>query len=182
MRFGVLAGVNGVMKLSRPISVNLWFDTQAEEAANYYVGIFENSRIERVTHYTKEGKEVHGMPEGSVMTVEFYLDGQQFIALNGGPIFKFNEAISLVIGCDTQAEIDYFWDKLSAGGDPSAQQCGWLKDKFGVSWQVVPNMLSQMYSTSGERHTAPLMRAMLKMHKLDIAKLEAAFTGEEALW
>src|ERR671914_800913 len=118
----------------------LWFDSEAEEAAQYYVGIFKNSRILRITRYGKAGHEIHGKPAGSVLTVEFELDGQKFTALNGGPNFKFNEAISLEVHCETQDEIDFYWEKLSAGGDPKAQVCGWLKDKFGLSWQVVPTM------------------------------------------
>ena len=116
----------------------LWFDSQAEEAAKYYTGIFKNSKITNVSHYTEAGREIHGRKAGSVMTVAFELDGQPFTALNGGPDFKFNEAISFQVICETQKEIDHYWDKLSQGGDPKAQQCGWLKDKFGLSWQVVP--------------------------------------------
>src|SRR5437588_6602157 len=128
----------------------LWFDDQAEEAANYYCGIFGNSRIVTVTRYGKAGYEVHRRPAGSVMTVAFELEGQPFTALNGGPLFKFNEAISLQIYCDTQEEIDYYWTRLTAGGDPAAQQCGWLKDRYGVSWQVVPVAVLQMMKEPGE--------------------------------
>ena len=116
----------------------LWFDNQAEEAAKYYVSIFKNSKIGAISRYGEAGREVHRRPPGSVMTVEFELDGQAFTGLNGGPLFKFNEAVSFQVNCATQAEVDYYWDKLTAGGDPKAQQCGWLKDRFGVSWQVVP--------------------------------------------
>jgi predicted 3-demethylubiquinone-9 3-methyltransferase (glyoxalase superfamily) len=119
------------MKITQKIAPCLWFDDQAEEAANFYTGIFKNSRITKISHYGKEGHEIHGRPAGSVLTVAFELDGQAFTALNGGPVFKFNEAISLQIYCDTQEEIDHYWNKLSAGGDAKAQQCGWLKDKYG---------------------------------------------------
>ena len=129
------------------ISANLWFDRQAEEAVNYYMSIFRNSRIIRVTYYGEEGHDIHKMPAGSVMTIEFELEGQTFVALNGGPVFKFNEAVSFIVNCDTQAEIDYYWDKLSRDGDKNAQQCGWLKDKFGLSWQIVPSTLSEMFSS-----------------------------------
>ena len=128
------------MATMQKITSNLWFDREAEEAAKYYVSIFKDSSIKRITHYGKEGFEIHGMREGTVMTVEFILAGQTFVALNGGPHFKFNEAISFIVNCEPQEEVDYFWDTLSDGGDKNAQQCGWLKDKFGVSWQVVPKM------------------------------------------
>src|SRR5499433_1866874 len=119
----------------------LWFDNQAEEAANFYVSIFENSKIGHVTRYGEAGFEIHGRLAGTVMTVEFQLDGQNFVALNGGPVFKFNEAISFQVHCQTQEDIDHYWDDLSRGGDKNAQQCGWLKDKYGVSWQIVPSVL-----------------------------------------
>jgi predicted 3-demethylubiquinone-9 3-methyltransferase (glyoxalase superfamily) len=118
----------------------LWFDDQAEEAVKFYTSVFRNSRVGNVTRYGTAGYDQHKRPPGSVMTVDFELDGQAFTALNGGPVFKFNEAISLQVNCETQEEIDYYWDKLSEGGDEEAQQCGWLKDKYGVSWQVVPNI------------------------------------------
>ena len=148
----------------------LWFDTQAEEAAKYYCGIFKNSRITQVQRYGKAGKEIHGKPEGSVMVAEFEIDGQKFTALNGGPHFKFNEAVSFQVMCEDQKEIDYYWDKLTAGGDPKAQQCGWLKDKFGLSWQVVPKNMPDLSSPSGQR----MMDAFLKMKKIDIAAIERA--------
>src|ERR1700704_2423609 len=122
-----------------------WFDDQAEEAAKYYMGIFKNSKIVAITRYPAAGFEVHHRPAGSVMTVVFELDGQTFTALNGGPLFKFNEAISLMVNCDTQEEIDDYWEKLSAGGDPTAQQCGWLKDRFGLSWQVAPRDMDKLF-------------------------------------
>jgi predicted 3-demethylubiquinone-9 3-methyltransferase (glyoxalase superfamily) len=149
----------------------LWFDTEAEEAANYYVSIFPNSRITTVSRYPSEGTEVHRQPAGSVMVAVFELDGQPFTALNGGPKFKFNEAVSFQIPCENQEEIDYYWDKLTEGGDPKAQQCGWLKDKFGLSWQVIPRHMDKLFS-SGNRGAA--MQAMLKMKKIDIAEIERA--------
>jgi predicted 3-demethylubiquinone-9 3-methyltransferase (glyoxalase superfamily) len=148
----------------------LWFDTQAEDAAKYYCGIFKNSKIKKTQRYGKAGKEIHGKPEGSVMVVEFEIDGQTFTALNGGPHFKFNEAVSFQVMCEDQKEIDFYWDKLTAGGDPKAQQCGWLKDKFGLSWQVVPKNMPDLSSPSGQR----MMDAFMKMKKIDIAALERA--------
>ena len=148
----------------------LWFDTQAEDAAKYYCGIFKNSRIIQVQRYGKAGFEVHGKPEGTVMVVDFELDGHRFTALNGGPEFKFNEAVSFEILCDDQQEIDYYWGKLTAGGDPKAQVCGWLKDKYGLSWQVVPRNMPDFSSPAGQR----AMEAFLKMKKIDIAALERA--------
>ena len=163
------------------ITSNLWFDTQAEEAAKYYVSIFKNSKIGRVSLYGKEGFEIHGRPAGSVMTVEFTLEGQTFLALNGGPYFSFNEAISFIVNCETQDEIDYYWKKLSEGGDPKAQQCGWLKDKFGLSWQVVPTIIDDMIADPDTRKSGAVMNALLKMKKLDIQKLKAAYNQEEVL-
>src|SRR5437667_7553718 len=122
----------------------LWFDDKAEEAAKFYTSIFRNSKITATTRYGEAGREIHGRPAGSVMTVAFELDGHGFTALNGGPVFKFNEAISFQVNCDTQQEVDHYWDKLSAGGDEKAQQCGWLKDKYGVSWQIVPKILVEL--------------------------------------
>jgi len=155
----------------------LWFDDQAEEAAKFYTTIFPNSKITIVTHYGEAGREIHGRPPGSVMTVAFELDGQPFTALNGGPVFKFNEAISLEIHCDTQKEVDYYWEKLTEGGDAKAQQCGWLKDKFGVSWQVVPKVLLEMINDPDARKFDRAFEAMLKMKKLDIAELQRAYAG-----
>jgi predicted 3-demethylubiquinone-9 3-methyltransferase (glyoxalase superfamily) len=152
----------------------LWFDNQAEDAAKFYTGIFNNSRITTVSRYGKAGQEVHGRPEGSVMVAAFELDGQSFTALNGGPLFKFNEAVSLQVMCETQEEIDYYWDKLSAGGDPKAQQCGWLKDKFGLSWQIVPRMMSELFKGPSSDKAERTMNAMLQMKKLDIDNLRNA--------
>ena len=156
----------------------LWFDSQAEEAARYYTGIFKNSKIGRIARYGEAGREVHGRPAGSVMTIEFELEGQPFTALNGGPVFSFNEAISFQIGCDTQEEVDYYWDRLTRGGDVKAQQCGWLKDKYGLSWQVVPNVLEKMMTDPDREKSGRAMEALLQMKKLDIEELERAFRGE----
>jgi predicted 3-demethylubiquinone-9 3-methyltransferase (glyoxalase superfamily) len=153
----------------------LWFDSQAEEAARFYASVFKNSKIGRISRYGKEGFEVHGKPEGAVLTVEFEIDDQAFTALNGGPMFKFNEAVSFQVHCETQAEVDHFWDKLSAGGDEKAQQCGWLKDKYGVSWQIVPDALMRMLQDKDAAKSGGVMKAMLQMKKLDIKKLEQAY-------
>ncbi len=158
----------------------LWFDSQAEEAAKFYVGIFPNSRINAITRYGNAGKEIHGRDAGSVMTVEFELNGQPFTALNGGPHFKFNEAVSFQIMCRTQDEIDRYWEKLGAGGDPAAQQCGWLKDRYGLSWQVVPEGMEEMFRDEKSPGAERAMNAMLGMKKLDIAELREAFEGETA--
>ncbi len=155
----------------------LWFDDRAEEAANYYLSIFPNSAITAISRYSEVGREFHGKEPGTVLTVEFTLDGQTMTALNGGPIFKFNEAVSLQVMCDTQTEVDHFWDRLSAGGDPAAQQCGWLKDKFGLSWQVAPKCLAEMMTSPDAKKTARTMAALFGMKKLDKATLEAAFAG-----
>jgi predicted 3-demethylubiquinone-9 3-methyltransferase (glyoxalase superfamily) len=156
------------------ITPNLWFDKNAEEAVKFYTSIFKNSAIGKVSRFGKEGFEIHKMPEGTVMTIEFELEGQKFMALNGGPVFKFSEAISFVVSCDTQNEIDYYWNKLSEGGDPRAQQCGWLKDKFGLSWQIIPPILAQLLSISDKSRSAKVMNAMLRMKKIVIADLEEA--------
>jgi predicted 3-demethylubiquinone-9 3-methyltransferase (glyoxalase superfamily) len=153
------------------------FDDQAEQAARLYTGIFKNSRILRITRYGKAGFEIHGRPAGTVLTVEFELDGQKLTALNGGPAFKFNEAVSLEVHCETQDEIDYYWEKLSAGGDPKAQQCGWLKDKYGLSWQVVPTLLTEMLTNEKSEKSQRAFAALLQMKKLDIAALKRAYNG-----
>ena len=155
----------------------LWFDNQGEEAAKFYVSLFENSAMGAVTRYGKEGVEVHGRPEGSVLTVSFRLEGQEFTALNGGPHFKFSEAISFVVRCETQTEVDRYWDKLGDGGDQRAQQCGWLKDKYGVSWQIVPAALFEMMSGTDRIKSERVMRAMLQMQKLDLAALRREYGG-----
>jgi len=159
------------------ISPSLWFDTQAEEAAEFYTGIFPNSKVNRIARYPEAGEDIHKMTPGSIMTVDFELDGQPFIALNAGPVFKFNEAISFVVHCDSQHEINELWDKLGEGGDPNAQQCGWLKDKFGVSWQIVPTALIPLMMDPNPSKAASVFGAMLKMKKLDIAALERAAEG-----
>jgi predicted 3-demethylubiquinone-9 3-methyltransferase (glyoxalase superfamily) len=155
----------------------LWFDIQGEEAAKFYTGIFKNSRIVKIAHYGEAGREIHGRPAGSVMTVAFELDGQRFTALNGGPIFKFNEAVSFQVDCETQEEVDYYWDRLSEGGDQKAQQCGWLKDRYGLSWQVVPRILIDMMSDPDTQKSGRAMTAMLQMKKIDIAGLKRAYAG-----
>lgn len=155
----------------------LWFDTQAEEAARFYCSLFKNSRILSVSRYGEAGHEVHGRPAGSVMIVAFELAGQTFTALNGGPQFKFNEAISFQVSCDTQEELDRYWDALSAGGDEAAQQCGWLKDRYGLSWQIVPAMLPDLMTDADPHKTDRIMETMLKMKKLDIAALKRASQG-----
>ncbi|HEU0014375.1 MAG TPA: VOC family protein [Longimicrobium sp.] len=152
----------------------LWYADQAEEAARYYVGIFPNSRIVSISRYGSVGIEIHGRPAGSVMTAEFELDGQRFTALNGGPAFTFNEAVSLQVFCSDQEEIDYYWAKLGEGGDPRAQQCGWLKDRFGLSWQVIPEMMDELFEDHQSLGAQRTMAAMLRMQKLDIAELRRA--------
>jgi predicted 3-demethylubiquinone-9 3-methyltransferase (glyoxalase superfamily) len=169
------------MAISQRITPCLWFDTEAEEAAKYYTGIFKNSKIGKITHYGEAGRETHKRPPGSVLTVAFELDGVQFTALNGGPLFKFNEAVSFQIICKDQKEVDYYWEKLTAGGDPSAQVCGWLKDKFGLSWQVVPSIMPDLVGDPNSEGSQRAMAAMMKMKKLDIAELERADNGEEAM-
>jgi len=166
------------MHVSQRISPCLWFDHQAEEAATFYVSIFKNSKITSVARYTKAWHEIHKRPAGSVMTVAFELDGQAFTALNGGPEFRFNEAVSLQVNCNNQEEVDYYWDKLSKGGDPKAQQCGWLKDKYGLSWQIVPTVLPEMLKDHESQKAQRAMEAMLRMKKIDIRELERAVAGE----
>ncbi len=150
----------------------LWFDNKAEEAAKFYTSIFKNSKILNIARYDKASAKASGRPEGSAMTVEFKLNGQKFVALNGGPIFKFSEAISFVVDCETQKEVDNYWKKLSA--DPKSGQCGWLKDKFGLSWQIVPKQLGEMLSDKDPKKAGAVMQAMLQMKKIDIAKLQKA--------
>lgn len=157
----------------------LWFDKEAEEAVDFYVSIFKNAKKGAVTRYGKSTEEVSGKPAGSVMTVAFELEGQDFLALNGGPDFKFTEAVSFMINCDTQEEVDHYWDKLSEGGDEKAQQCGWLKDKYGLSWQVVPTVMDEMLRDAEIERSDRVMRAMLGMKKPDIRALRDAY-GEQA--
>ena len=165
------------MPALRKITPCLWFDDQAEEAANFYVSVFPDARILKVSRYGEAGHEIHGRPPGSVMTVLFELAGQTFTALNGGPVFRFSEAVSFEIACATQEELDYFWDRLSEGGDPRAQQCGWLKDRYGVSWQVVPTVLSELVKDPDSPASQRAMEAMLRMKKLEIRELEEAYGG-----
>jgi len=153
----------------------LWFDGTAEEAVKFYVSIFKNSKIGMLSRYGKEGQEIHKQPEGRVMAVDFELDGQLFTALNGGPLFKFNESVSFQVHCETQEEVDHYWNALSMGGDPKAQQCGWLKDKYGLSWQVVPTVLPKLLTDKNKEKSERVMKALLQMKKLDIAGLARAY-------
>jgi predicted 3-demethylubiquinone-9 3-methyltransferase (glyoxalase superfamily) len=155
----------------------LWFADEAEEAARFYTGIFPNSRITTITRYSEVGNEIHRRPPGSVMVVAFELDGHSFTALNGGPVFMFNEAISLQVNCKTQEEIDHYWEELSAGGDPRAQQCGWLKDRYGVSWQVVPDSVEELFVDGESPGAKRAMAAMLGMKKIDIDEMRRAYAG-----
>jgi predicted 3-demethylubiquinone-9 3-methyltransferase (glyoxalase superfamily) len=157
---------------AKKITPCLWFDTQAEEAAKFYASVFKNSKIGKVSRYGKEGFEVHGKKAGTVMTVEFELEGQKFLALNGGPHFKFNEAVSFQVPCETQEEIDYFWSTLAKDGEEG--RCGWLKDKFGLSWQVFPRALPEMLTDGNSETAQRVMRSMLQMRKIDIAALRRA--------
>ena len=166
------------MQISQKITPCLWFDDQTEEAVEFYTSIFRNSRIVKTTRYGEAGYDVHGKRAGTVMAVAFELDGQAFTALNGGPIFKFNEAISFQVNCETQEEVDYFWAKLTEGGDEKAQQCGWLKDKYGVSWQIVPAVLLEMIDDPNSEKSQRAMKAMLQMKKIDIDTLKRAYDGQ----
>jgi predicted 3-demethylubiquinone-9 3-methyltransferase (glyoxalase superfamily) len=171
----VLIGAEAIMNTR--IRPNLWFDTEAEDAAKFYTGIFRNSKIGAITHYPEAGQEITHKQPGSVLTVEFELNGLPFIALNGGPDFKFNEAVSFEVICADQAEVDYYWDRLGEGGDPAAQQCGWLKDRYGVSWQVVPQGMNDMMSDPDRAGVERAFTAMLQMKKIDLAALQKAFEG-----
>lgn len=150
----------------------LWFDSEAEEAARFYTSVFKNSKVLQVTRYSESASNAARRPKGSVMTVVFQLNGQNFTAINGGPIFKFTEAISFVVNCDSQEEIDFYWEKLSEGGDPRSQQCGWLKDKYGLSWQIVPSALGELMKEPSKAER--VMTALLQMKKLDIKTLQEA--------
>jgi predicted 3-demethylubiquinone-9 3-methyltransferase (glyoxalase superfamily) len=162
--------------IAQRITPCLWFDTQAEDAANTYVAIFKNARIVRMSRYGKEGHEIHGREPGSVMTVEFELEGQRFVALNGGPHFKFNEAVSFQVHCETQAEIDHYWSKLVEGGEEGP--CGWLKDRYGASWQVVPAGLPDMLMDPDPEKSGRVTKAFLQMRKFDIQALQRAYEGQ----
>ena len=161
--------------IKQKIAPCLWFDTQAEEAAKFYTSVFKNSRIKQISRYGEAGREVHGKKAGTVMVAEFELEGQSFIALNGGPQFKFDEAVSFQVFCDSQEEIDYFWDKLCEGGKEGPR--GWLKDKFGLSWQVVPTALGRYLSDPDRTKANRAMQAMMKMQKIVIADLDKAYAG-----
>lgn len=151
----------------------LWFDNQAEDAMNFYVSVFKNSKVLSVQRYRQEAAEVSGRPKGSVMTASFLLDGQEFVALNGGPVYRISPAISFVVNCETQEEVDEYWKRLTAGGEEV--QCGWLTDKFGVSWQIVPTQLNKLLSDPDPAKSGRVMQAMLQMKKLDIAGLKRAY-------
>ena len=161
--------------ITQKITPFLWFDHDAEEAAKVYTSIFKNSKILDTTHYGESAAEVSGRPQGTVMTVTFELDGQLFMALNGGPVFNFSPAISFFVNCDTQEEVDELWKRLTEGGEE--EQCGWLKDKFGVSWQIVPNVLGELLQDKDARKSERVMGALLQMKKIDIQGLRMAYVG-----
>ncbi|HEX2786663.1 MAG TPA: VOC family protein [Ignavibacteria bacterium] len=163
-------------KIEQKIVPCIWYDNQAEEAVNFYVSIFKNSRVETVTRYGKSGSQESGQPESSIMTITFFLDGQKFIALNGGPVFKLSEAMSLMIYCKDQAEIDYFYDKLADGGQ--IQPCGWLKDKFGLSWQLVTPLMDEVFNDKDTKKQERVMAAIIKMTRIDLKTLEDAYEGK----
>lgn len=166
------------MARTQKISPNLWFNSVADQAVNFYATIFDDFKIGRKAYYTEEGQEFHHKKPGTVMTIEFEIGGQQFVALNAGPEFKFNESISFIVNCDSQEEVDYYWEKLQEGGDPNAQQCGWLKDKFGVSWQIVPTEFIDMIHDEDSEKSRRVMQAMFTMKKLDLGKLRQAYRGK----
>jgi predicted 3-demethylubiquinone-9 3-methyltransferase (glyoxalase superfamily) len=153
----------------------LWFDHQAEEAASFYTAVFQDSAIVSTIRYGEETAEAAGRPKGTVMIVVFLLEGQEFVALNGGPHFRFTEAISFVVNCKSQDEVDYYWERLSEGGDENAQQCGWLKDKYGVSWQIVPTLLGELLSDPDPKRSGSVIKAMLQMKKIDLEALKRAY-------
>jgi len=164
------------MATIQKITSGLWFNDQAEEAVKFYTSVFKNSKTGRISRYGKEGYEIHGKKEGTVLTIEFWLENQGFVALNGGPQFKFTEAISFIVNCENQEEIDYYWENLSEGGDDKAQACGWLKDKYGLWWQIVPVALPEMLVNPDPEKPERVMKALLQMKKLDIAVLEKAYS------
>ncbi|MFZ2187941.1 MAG: VOC family protein [Candidatus Moraniibacteriota bacterium] len=153
----------------------LWFENNVEEAVSFYVSIFKNSKVGRITYYPKEAQEVSGKKAGEISTVDFEIEGQKFTAINGGPPFKFSEAVSFIIDCNSQKEVDYYWNRLTEGGDEKSQICGWLKDKYGLSWQVVPRVLEEMLADDNKEKAGRVMKAMLKMKKIIIADLEKAY-------
>jgi predicted 3-demethylubiquinone-9 3-methyltransferase (glyoxalase superfamily) len=165
------------MRSIQKISPCLWFDDQAEQAANFYTTIFPNSKVCKMSRYGEECPKLKSRPPGSVMSVAFELEGQSFHAINGGPRFKFNEAVSFMVNCDSQEEIDYYWERLSEGGAPKAQQCGWLKDQYGASWQIVPRVLHEMMTDPDPAKSQRVMDAMLTMQKIDLNALKRAFSG-----
>jgi len=169
------------MSLSKPTKITtcLWFDGRASEAASHYITIFPNSRITHTTHYTATGQELHGQTPGSVQTVSFTLDGHAFVGLNGGPHFKFSEAVSFMIECNSQEQVDHYWERLGEGGDPAKQQCGWVADKFGLSWQVTPKVLFEYLSSEDKEAAGRAAGAMMGMRKLEIEGLKKAFEGKE---
>jgi predicted 3-demethylubiquinone-9 3-methyltransferase (glyoxalase superfamily) len=169
------------MAIMKKMAANLWFDHQAEEAVKFYTSVFKNSSTGRISRYGKEGHETHKMEEGTVMTIEFELEDQAFLALNAGPEFKFNESVSFVIHCDDQDEVDYYWDKLSEGGDPKAQACGWLKDQFGLSWQIVPSIMPALLASEEKERTERVMKVVMGMKKPNISELQKAYQGQETL-
>lgn len=159
--------------MSAKIIPNLWYENQAEEAANFYVSLFKNSKIKKVSYYSESGAQISGQPKGSVLTVNFEIEGQEFIALNGGPVFQFTPAVSFLVQCENQEEIDRLWNKLTEGGEE--QPCGWLKDRFGVSWQIVPKILNEMLLDSNSTKSDNVMKALLQMKKIDIEALKRAY-------
>jgi len=165
------------MTTIQPIAPCLWFDDQAEAAVEFYTGIFKRSKVTKITRYSEVGHEFHGRPAGSVMTIAFELDGQAFTALNGGPMFRFNEAVSFQVSCATQEEVDHYWGALGDGGDPTAQQCGWLKDRYGLSWQIVPAIVPDLVGEPESPRSRRAMQALLNMKKIDIAELQRAYAG-----
>lgn len=162
------------MAITQKITTNLWFNSNGDQALNHYLSIFKNSKEGKKTYYTEEGKEFHKKEPGTLMTAEFWLEDQKFVILNGGPEFKFNEAISFIISCENQEEVDYYWERLGEGGDPNSQVCGWLKDKFGVSWQVVPTILIDLISSPDSEKSGKARNAMFQMKKIDIEALKRA--------
>jgi predicted 3-demethylubiquinone-9 3-methyltransferase (glyoxalase superfamily) len=178
MAYGTNTGNANKQNVMQKITACLWFNDQAEEAMRFYVSVFKNSKVGRVTRYGEAGAKVSGRPKGSVMTATFEIEGQEFMALNGGPHFTLSEAVSFIVKCDTQDEIDTFWEKLSEGGEKGV--CGWLKDKFGLSWQIIPTVLSDMMQDKDANKTNRVMQAILQMKKLDIARLQEAYGRSHA--
>jgi len=167
------------MKVSGPITPCLWFDTEAEEAAKFYVSIFENSKMGKLSYYSSEGQDIHGKQQGSVLTAEFEINGQPFTALNAGPKFKFTEAVSFQVACESQKEIDYFSEKLTAGGGEQGP-CGWVKDKYGLSWQVFPDVMMKMLTDPDRKKVDRVFKAFMQMKKFDLATIERAYASEAA--